>query len=358
MPRPSGAFAAFILWLVAITLLDRATPVQLDLSIFYALAVVVAGWFMGKKVGVLTGLISSMMHLVADAAYLGGGGYLAGNEVFHTALLVLLGWAAGQERERVRKIAEQRDELAQAQASIRSSLEAAQRVQRAFLTQDLPDDPRVEVFIRFSTTMKLGGDFYDIHREGDWIYACVADVSGKGPPAALVTGLLRGFLDANRKRRGRPDELLTRINGQLFPYIPEEMFVTCIFVALNLASGELVYASAGHDPGMLRRAGSVDELPATGLPLGVMPENPVDACRMTVAPDDILLLYTDGLVNARFDEEERLGDLRVKETLRAHQGDVAGLVGDLFSLTEDLREASQEDDVVVMALRRLGGVKT
>lgn len=347
----AGLYLTLMAGLIAIASLDRLTGDAVDLSIFYALVVLSAAWFGGLAAGLLAALTATITHFHADAEIYALRGIDAAvilNEVQRAALLAAVAWLAARERQRVALVAAQRDELVAAQQHIRTTMEAARRVQKGLLSYDIPSDGRVDMAVQWATSMLLGGDFHDLQQEGDRLYICVADVSGKGPPAALVTGLLRGLLES--LDRDRPAELLTRLNRQLTPYLPSAMFVTCFYGVYSLSTRILTYASAGHDPGLLVHGQDVRDLGATGIPLGIDDE-PYEERTTQMDRDDTLLLYTDGLTNARVDAERRLGDDILRHTLRTHRGDCRSLLSRLFTLAPELRSGTQEDDVVVVGMR-------
>ena len=112
-------------------------------------------------------------------------------------------------------------------------------------------------------------DFIDL--PGGRLGIFIGDVTGKGVPAALVMATTRAILRAAAEELVSPSEVLKRANDLLFPDIPPMMFVTCLYAILDPDSGRLEYANAGHDLPIHRSADGIDELSATGMPLGLMP---------------------------------------------------------------------------------------
>jgi anti-sigma regulatory factor (Ser/Thr protein kinase) len=131
------------------------------------------------------------------------------------------------------------------------------------------------------------------------------------------------------------------------------MFVTCICAMLDVASGRLVYANAGHDPPYRRGANGVSELRATGMPLGLMPGMRYEECGATIERGDSVLFYSDGLVEAHDDERVMYSFDRLQREVGAHAGGeglIPHLLASLEAFTGNKRE--QEDDVTLMVLRR------
>lgn len=184
----------------------------------------------------------------------------------------------------------------------------------------------------------------------------VGDVTDKGVPAALVMATTRSILRSAAQRLGSPGDVLQRTNDLLCDDIPPNMFVTCFFGMLDTKTGRLRYANAGHDLPYHRHAKGVDELAAYGMPLGLMSGMVYDEHEAVLERGDLLLLYSDGLVEAHNSERDMFGFPRLRELMgqRALNGDdtVDFLLGELASFTGAGWE--QEDDITLVALQRAG----
>ena len=204
----------------------------------------------------------------------------------------------------------------------------------------------------------IGGDFFDLFPLGDSKMGVVmADVSGKGLSAAVQTALLkytlRGFaLEAP----DAPAEVLARLNDVLCsPMSSHDGFVTLFYGVLDVTTGEMTYASAGHEP-PLRRVGvggEVAVLPeCDGMVLGAMPGVVYEQCRAVLSPGDLLLLYTDGLTEARatdgsFLEVEGLSALLPRADVSASE-----VVTTLYESAAAFADNVRRDDVAILVLRR------
>jgi serine phosphatase RsbU (regulator of sigma subunit) len=180
----------------------------------------------------------------------------------------------------------------------------------------------------------------------------VGDVSGKGVPAAIVMAITRTMLRA-AYRLGSPGEILEQANNILYPEIPPNMFVTCLVALLDIRTGRLHYANAGHDLPYLRRADGVSELRATGMPLGLMPNMSYEQKEVTLKPGESILLYSDGLVEAHGPQREMFGFPRMRGFVEAHPGGAA-LIGSLLTGLERFtgEDWEQEDDITLLTLQR------
>ncbi len=204
----------------------------------------------------------------------------------------------------------------------------------------------------------IGGDFFDLFPLGETRMGVVmADVSGKGLGAAVQTALLkytlRGFaLEAP----DAPASVLARLNDVLCsPMSSHDGFVTLFYGVLDVETGALSYASAGHEPPLCRRGidGPVTALPeCDGMVLGAVPGVVYEQCRAALAPGDLLLLYTDGLTEARaadgsFLEVEGLSALLPRADVSAAEA-VAALYDGAAAYADNVRR----DDVAILVLRR------
>ena len=136
----------------------------------------------------------------------------------------------------------------------------------------MPQLPGWQLNAHYRPARQLSGDYYDfIDLPGGRLGIFIGDVTGKGVPAALVMATTRAILRAAAEQLVSPSEVLKRANDLLYPDIPPMMFVTCLYAVLDPDSGRLQYANAGHDLPIHRSGDGIDELWATGMPLGLMP---------------------------------------------------------------------------------------
>ena len=242
---------------------------------------------------------------------------------------------------------------------IEQELRTAQQIQRTFLPKGVPELPGWQLVSSYQPAREVGGDFYDfLSLGGGRLGIVLGDVTGKGIPAALVMTAARTMLRTAAQEEGaEPDGVLARVNDLLHADIPAGMFVTCFYALLDPTSGRLRYANAGQDLPYLRRSdGTVRELHATGMPLGLLPGSQYDTHETTLAPDESLLFFSDGLVEAHNPAREMFGLPRVMREV-AVQADgavlISALLGDLKVFTGP--DWEQEDDVTLVALRRTSG---
>ncbi len=251
--------------------------------------------------------------------------------------------------ERARLLEKERDR-------IEGELDLARRIQRRLLPDAPPVIAGLEIAGRSEPAREVGGDYYDhFDLGGGRVLLVIADVSGKGVPAALLMSGFRASLMSQDAHVLGPDVLAERINIFLHRSVESGKFVTAFFAFLDAATGRLVYANAGHNPPALRRAdGRVEWLAAGGLVLGILPLSRFESGEAVLAPGDLLVLYTDGVTEGADASGELWGDDRLVRSLDR----LAGLscVEAAESLVREVRafegDTGPADDITVLVARR------
>jgi serine phosphatase RsbU (regulator of sigma subunit) len=206
-----------------------------------------------------------------------------------------------------------------------------------------------------SEAASVGGDFYDVFElDPDTVGVLVGDIAGKGLEAAVLTSLLKNTIRAHAAERPRsPAEAIALTNDMVLKVTPPESFATVFFAALDRRSGEVAYTNAGHPTAFIRRAsGAVDGLASNSPLVGGLPEPGFDQDFAVLNPGDVLLMYTDGVTEAR-SGDQFYGQARVADTLSRTQvsdpaSAVRGLIEDVLSFTGN----RLSDDVAVLAVMR------
>lgn len=177
----------------------------------------------------------------------------------------------------------------------------ARGIQRTFLPHTIPELPGWDMSVRWRTAREVGGDFYDYFELPGGKYGLViADVADKGMPAALFMVLVRTLVRAAVAKEISPAVVLQRVNEVLLPDAQDGMFVTVFYAVLDLETGDIHFANAGHNPPLLlhRANGAIETLSRGGMALGVLEGIHIEEQRAHIAPGDYLVLYTDGLTEA------------------------------------------------------------
>jgi serine phosphatase RsbU (regulator of sigma subunit) len=238
---------------------------------------------------------------------------------------------------------------------IEQQLHVAKLVQRQFLPKSLPELPGWRMAAFYRPALVVGGDFYDfIPLPGGLVMVVIGDVTDKGVPAALVMASTHSLLRAAAPRLVSPGAVLGKVNELLCRDTPAQMFVTCLALVLDSASGRVTFANAGHDVPYVRTADGVTELRAKGMPLGLMPGMTYEEKTFVFRPGDRALLHSDGLSEAHGAGREMFGFHRVA-ALAGRGTSCQGLIDlclrELEAFTGPGYE--QEDDITLLALERV-----
>lgn len=292
----------------------------------------------GELIGIL-----NLGSRLSEQDYSGDDYKLLGNLAIHAAPAL-----------RVAQLVRQQQAEVQIRERIEQELRVARVIQHTLLPKHVPELPGWQVAAHYQPARAVGGDFYDFLSFPDGKMGfVVGDVTDKGVPAALVMATTRSILRAAAERLTSPGEVLARVNELLTADIPPKMFVTCLYAVLDPATGHLAYANAGHDLPYQRTSHGVEELRATGMPLGLMTGMTYEEKETVLEPGDTLLLYSDGLVEAHSPTREMFGFPRLQALMADHPGG-SELVGFLLDQLAGFTGADweQEDDVTMVILER------
>ncbi|HYU35377.1 MAG TPA: SpoIIE family protein phosphatase [Thermoanaerobaculia bacterium] len=241
---------------------------------------------------------------------------------------------------------------------LEEELVLARRIQTALLPDHLPKTPGWSLHGMNVPSRGVSGDYYEVvtRRDGKELVLMIADVSGKGMGASLLTISLQALSEGPVEDGLPPDEICVRLSRQLFRRTPPEKYATAFLGVLEVDTGLLRYTNAGHNPALLVRAdGTAEELAATGPPLGLFSVTPYSAAEKVLAPGDLLVLYTDGFVEAMDPEGEEYGLERLQAVCVRHAEDGEALAAALDQdLEEFVRGVPCADDRTLVTARRLG----
>jgi sigma-B regulation protein RsbU (phosphoserine phosphatase) len=250
--------------------------------------------------------LGGFQSLVALPQYEGGRGLNVGITLFppdvpvDRSLVPMMHWQAGLFGRGTQSLV-LRNQLEAALRDLDRELQSVGEIQRSLLPQRLPELPGFDLAAHYQTSARAGGDYYDFFPLGDDDWGIfIADVSGHGTPAAVLMAITHAIAHTRPGSPKPPRELIGYLNHHLARgYTSSGAFVTAFYAALSPRRRRLTYATAGHNPPRLLRAGEVLSLEdGGGLPLGVLGEEEYAEATLTLAPGDLLLLYTDGITEA------------------------------------------------------------
>lgn len=253
-------------------------------------------------------------------------------------------------------------ETTAAKERIESELKIARTIQMSFLPKHFPpfpDKTSFDIFARLEPARHVGGDLYDFFLlDETHLLFSVGDVSDKGVPAALFMAVTKTLLKGMAGVDLSPAVLLEQVNNELCLDNDSAMFVTLFCGVLDLTSGEVVFANGGHNPPVvIRGGGEVEWLSVPpGLVLGGMEGSKYRPAAMRLAAGDQLLLYTDGVTEARSEDDLLYSDQRLLDTVRGFgRQPVQVLVERIMdSVQEFAGQAAQADDITLLAIEYRG----
>ncbi len=241
---------------------------------------------------------------------------------------------------------------------IDNDLDAARRIQMSLLPKDVPRLEGIELAAFNYPALEIGGDYYDFIRLDDrHLGVVIADVSGKGIGGAIMMSVCRSVLRAHAPRHPSPSEALKLVNHVLSEDVSEDMFISVLYMVLDLASRELVVARAGHERPILTSAdGRVSIIDSPGIAIGLAEreafERTLADVRVSLKPGDVVVAYTDGITEAMNAKGEEWGVDSFLDAVRVAARDGASSV--LNNVRQRLERFvgayPQYDDMTLVAL--------
>ena len=259
-------------------------------------------------------------------------------------LLGCLGYVAA--RRTVERDVELRD--------IHQELELARRIQLSILPVAFPQSTDFRVAARYVPMTSVAGDLYDFIAFGDREAGLfIADVSGHGIPAALIASMVKMAATSQRDNAAHPAQLLTGMNEALCGNT-QGQYVTAAYVHLNAETQEMRYAAAGHPAMLLLRDGRVTEIHENGLLLSASEQSAYSEKTLPLKPGDRLLLYTDGLIEARNAQGQMFGEESLFAAMRSTAGEAVAEAADRIIALVQQWAKSQDDDLTVLVCDFIG----
>jgi len=229
----------------------------------------------------------------------------------------------------------------------------AELIQRALLPSAMPQISGCEIAARWTPAAGIGGDCYDVLRFSDTrVGLSIADVIGKGLPAALLMSNLQAAVRAFATTSAEPEDVCVSVNRLLCRNIAAGKFVTFCYAVVDTAAKTVAYSNAGHNPPMLLHDnGDVDRLATTGLVLGVASDWTYTGGSFATRPGDRLVCFTDGITEAANADGEEFGDERLLDAIRRHQHASANTIVDaVLDAVGEWTGGAPQDDATLVAV--------
>jgi phosphoserine phosphatase RsbU/P len=232
-------------------------------------------------------------------------------------------------------------------------LEEARAIQEGFLPKSIPQMAGYEISGTWQPARIVGGDYFDVMAfGGSAMGLCIADVAGKGMPAAMLMSNLQAAVRGLASGEIMPDGLCSRLNDLIYQNIRSDRFVTFFYGQLDGASRELRYVNAGHNaPIVMHRDGSHERLEEGGGVLGVFAMQPYAMSVIQLAPGDRVVLFTDGVTEACVPNGEEFGEARLLRLIEENRGQSAQEVQKIIlEAAGEFSEGNWHDDATVLVL--------
>lgn len=229
------------------------------------------------------------------------------------------------------------------------------KVQRSLLPRQAPQIPGLSIAYYYEPCDVAGGDYFDFHQFDDGqLGIVIADVSGHGPGAAVVMAMLRTAMSLYRLFERSPEQIVEEINKVMCDGLHEGTYVTAVFLGIDVETGRVRFANAGHPHPRIRRADGIIEVldRAVCPPLGIIDELLVEEGSFSLQPGDVLLLYTDGLSEAFSPQREQFGVARLDAILKDSRPEPDSLVQAISTqVYQHVAHGKLSDDVCMVAVR-------
>lgn len=265
--------------------------------------------------------------------------------------LIVLGFIvimAAQNDKRFRKVEGESQRL-------EDELMVAHGIQMGMLSKvfpPFPDRVEIDIFASLTPAKEVGGDLYDYFLHGDTLWFCVADVSGKGVPAALVMALARSQFRTEARHGVSPSAVMSALNLSMSEVNESNLFVTMFIGALDVTTGSLRYCNAGHNPPVIVCDGEKSFLPVKpNLPFGLIGDFPYKTAETSLKAGSTIFLYTDGLTESESVSKELFGEEKMFSILDSAKTPEENVRNMSEALDAHAAGAEQSDDLTMLAIR-------
>jgi serine phosphatase RsbU (regulator of sigma subunit) len=269
----------------------------------------------------------------------------------HLTVLTTLASVAAIRVENARLVEEQID-----RERLERELSLAREIQQRFQPTCPPAVAGFELQGISFPCYEIGGDYYDfIQRPDGRLIIALGDVSGKGTSAALLMSSLHAAIHAQITAHQTLCEMISAVNRYLADTIPPNRFITLFCAELDPETGTLNFINAGHNPPLIAHAaGTMEQLGAGGMPLGIMPSAPYREGKTQLQPGDALVIYSDGVTETQNQAGEEFGPLRLYDVVARNLDSTASGIRDKIeaALTKFAQGTASVDDITLVIVKR------
>lgn len=331
-------------------------------GLFYLAVIVGSMWFgaVGSIGAAAIATLCSLVYIMLDAGLLPGDRLAQIQRLMapHVELLFLAAFLSGYLAETWRGAQRRAEEQQVILDQFRQQMDMARELQTLVLPPELPRVPGLEIGVRArQAAVVVGGDYYDAVAFSDGaLGVCSADVSGKSVPGQLRLPLVKYAFRVCALQFRQPEQVMPRLANILYRELPDEMFVTMAYAVIEPRRDRLKLCRAGHCPPLklVAATGAVEQLyEPGGIAFGIEPDMPYEVGRIPFLPEDYLVFYTDGAIEAldrrgRELEVDGLAELLAQSAPESAQD----LANWLFAELERYEEGAKRDDLTIIVVRR------
>jgi phosphoserine phosphatase RsbU/P len=243
------------------------------------------------------------------------------------------------------------------QQQLEQELNLAAEIQRKFFPTRPPDLDGYDVAGLSIPTRKVGGDAYFWHERKDGkVVFMIADVMGKGLPSSLLMSQIQAIMKIFSEQFADAQEIVTAVNEFIYKFSTQERFISMFVMMLTPETGKMTYCNAGHNPPfLLKRESDYDLLEKGGMLMGVFSTQHYNQGEAILEPADMLVMYTDGLIEARNSTDEEFGIENLVQTVRSSETFSVELLNAeiIQKIREEWLATDQEDDWTILTVKRL-----
>jgi serine phosphatase RsbU (regulator of sigma subunit) len=358
-PRGVQTLGCLVLFVV-IAWLDLVLDHNLSLFALYLIPTLYSAWLFGNRWGYVSCLASAVVWVIDDW----------GGEAFHHRTFIPY-WNVAERLAVLTVIVAivnalkgaREHEYEAERRGAKKELEIACEVQTRLLPSQTPDYPRMDLGFFYQPARELGGDYYDfIPFSAERMGLAVGDVSGKGLSSALLMASLQGLVRTNLAvRQGEVARFAVQLNHSLYKLTASDRYATLFFAIVDVANLTLHYVNAGHNPPFLFRNGkspalgvsTPENLEGGGLPIGIFAQSQYQSVDVLLHEGDVLVAYTDGVVEALNPQKEEFGTERLCDIARSLLSCSAAEICKRIAecLQEFAAESPQWDDITLVVMK-------
>jgi sigma-B regulation protein RsbU (phosphoserine phosphatase) len=240
------------------------------------------------------------------------------------------------------------------QQKISEQMRLAREIQSSLLPDKIPEIDNVSTSAFYRSAYDVGGDYYDIIKiSEDEILGLVADVSGKGVPAALIMSSLRAIVRSKVEENSDIMNMVTYLNKYLNKNIPDDRFVTAIFILINSKTKTVQVINAGHNTTPYIKDDTMYHVNSTGLPLGISEDLGYDIETITYKKEFLIANFTDGVTEARNEFKEEYGEKRLENVMKEISKKNTNVIVNsiIDSVDQFAKDTSQHDDITLLIIK-------